>query len=90
MNTLKQAMIESLGYSDEDDQYYFDELFEYFNDSYGFQHITDTVREFLSDQDSEYYEILEIAGKKVSEIVFLYLDAYKRAYESIKNEEVEE
>ena len=56
---------------DEDDQYYFDELFEYFNDSHGFQHITDTVREFLSEQDSEYYEILEIAGKKVPEIVFL-------------------
>ena len=50
----------------------------------GFKHITDTVREFLSEQDSEYYETLEFAGKKVSEIVFLYLDAYKRAYESIK------
>lgn len=74
---------------DENDRYYFDELFEYFDDRYGFKHITDTVREFLSEQDSEYYETLEFAGKKVSEIVFLYLDAYKRAYESIKNEEVE-
>jgi len=74
---------------DENDRYYFDELFEYFDDRHGFKHITDTVREFLSEQDSEYYETLEFAGKKVSEIVFLYLDAYKRAYESIKNEEVE-
>ena len=71
------------------DQYYFDELFEYFNDCYGFQHITDSVRRFLKEKDSEYYETLESAGKKVSEIVLLYLDAYKRAYESIKNEEVE-
>lgn len=37
----------------------------------------------------DFYETLESAGKKVSEIVLLYLDAYKRAYESIKNEEVE-
>ena len=74
---------------DDNDQYYFDELFEYFDDQYGFKHITDTVRKFLSKKDSEYYETLEFAGKKVSEIVFLYLDAYKRAYESIKNEEVE-
>ena len=74
---------------DENDRYYFDELFEYFDDRHGFKHITDTVQEFLSEQDSEYYETLEFAGKKVSEIVFLYLDAYKRAYESIKNEEVE-
>ena len=75
---------------DENDRYYFDELFEYFDDRHGFKHITDTVREFLSEQDSEYYETLEFAGKKVSEIVLLYLDAYKRAYESIKNEEVAE
>lgn len=66
------------------DQYYFDELFENFNDCYGFQHITDSVRRFLKEKDSEYYETLESAGKKVSEIVLLYLDAYKRAYESIK------
>ena len=72
---------------DENDRYYFDELFEYFDDRYGFKHITDTVREFLSEQDSEYYETLEFTGKKVSEIVLLYLDAYKRAYESLKNEE---
>ena len=74
---------------DADDQYYFDELFEYFDDCYGFKHITDTVREFMSEKDSQYYETLQFAGKKVSEIVFLYLDAYKRAYESIKNEEME-
>ena len=74
---------------DENDQYYFDELFEFFDDQYGFKHITDTVREFLSEKDSEYYETLEFAGKKMSEIVLLYLDAYKRAYESLKNEEVE-
>ena len=79
----------NMGNLDENDRYYFDELFEYFDDRHGFKHITDTVREFLSEPDSEYYETLEFAGKKVSEIVFLYLDAYKRAYESIKNEEVE-
>lgn len=72
---------------DDNDQYYFDELFEYFNDYYGFQHITDSVREFLIKKDPEYYETLESAGKKVSEIVLLYLDAYKRAYKSLKNEE---
>lgn len=72
---------------DDDEQYYFDELFEYFDDSYGFRHVSDSVREFLSQEHDEYYVILEHAGRHISDIVYLYLDAYSKAYEYLtKNE----
>lgn len=72
---------------DYDDSIIFDEIFEYFNDDYGFRHLSDSAREFLSQKNEEYYVILEYAGRSASEIVYLYLDAYRRAYEYLTKEE---
>ncbi|CRQ98730.1 Uncharacterised protein [Streptococcus equi subsp. equi] len=63
-----------------------DELFEYFSDTQGFQHISDESREWLSSYDSDYWEWIGYAGKTVSNIIYLFLDAYKRAYEYLKKE----
>ena len=74
---------DDLGY---EETFVYDELFEYFDDEYGFRHLSDDVRKFLSKQDSEYYETLEYAGRRISDIVYLYLDAYRRAYEYLTKE----
>ncbi|ABN10785.1 hypothetical protein phi3396_12 [Streptococcus phage phi3396] len=69
---------------DWDESCIYDDLFEYFHDQYGFRHMSDDTREFLSSQQDEYYVTLEYAGRRISDVVFLYLDAYKRAYEYLK------
>ncbi|CFQ77912.1 TPA: hypothetical protein ACINQE_000157 [Streptococcus agalactiae] len=63
------------------------ELLEYFSDRQGFQHISDESREWLSSYDSDYWEWIGYAGKNVSNIIYLYLDAYRRAYEYLTLEE---
>lgn len=64
-----------------------DGLFEFFNDTYGFQHISDDSKEWLENYDLDYWEWIDYAGKNVSNIIYLYLDAYRRAYEYLTIEE---
>ncbi|WP_436801987.1 hypothetical protein [Streptococcus dysgalactiae] len=64
----------------------YDDLFEYFDEQYGFRHMSDDTREFLSKRRDEYYVVLEYAGRQISNIVYLYLDAYRRAYEYLTKE----
>ena len=71
---------------DFDDSEIFDEMFEYFDDQYGFRHISDDVWEFINQHDEEYYVTLEHAGRRISDIVYIYLDAYRRAYEYLMKE----
>lgn len=84
---LEHILQENLNELDEDDQNSFDDLFEYFNDSYGFQHLSDYAIEWLKSYDPDYWEILPYAGRNISCHIYLLLDAYRRAYESLKKEE---
>ncbi|HEO7013318.1 TPA: hypothetical protein VBD25_001305 [Streptococcus agalactiae] len=58
-----------------------DGLFEFFDDTDGFQRLSDDSREWLESYDLDYWEWIGNAGKNVSNIIYLYLDAYRRAYE---------
>lgn len=85
---ILNSFFEGKSYQDLDyeESYVYDDLFEYFDDTYGFRHMSDNTREFLSMQDEEYYSTLKYARRKVASIVYLYLDAYKRAYEYLTKE----
>ena len=83
---LKHILSEDFNKLDKDDQKSFAELFEYFNDSYGFQHLSDGSIEWLKKYDPDYWELLPYAGRNISCHIYLLLDAYRRAYEYLKKE----
>ncbi|HFI0125844.1 TPA: hypothetical protein ACGO1G_000426 [Streptococcus suis] len=74
---------------DIDDEFLLDDLFENFDQEKGFTHIPEEFFERFSLEKEEYeiYNFLSTAGRYVDDVFELYLDAYSRAYEYLKEVE---
>ena len=70
---------------DNDDYFILDGLFQNFDEKVGFRIITDEFIERFEDiEEYEIYTALNDAGRYVNGVFRLYLDAYSRAYEYLK------